>query len=419
MSEKKRARRIAADEAHAWARNLRLGNAHAKYVLCMLTLYVNGEGICFVSVPQLAEDCELAPDTIRRRLIWLEQVGVLVRRAQWIDDNGRRNAEARGRRTSDEIALLINADVAGIEQAATSSADPSSVPPSAVPGAGVQGADEPGSGDGVDSVSPPAGTRLAPALPPGAESSEPEPEQEEESPPTPPPGGISENLDDGEGKPFSNFVAEYPDQIVTNYPLAQRIWSALTEAERDAAILGAKGYARYVRNERDEGRNRPIKDAHRWLQDRMWQGYVESGKNVDADQRRAAKMFEAIEGGPEWKAWMLFYRIVGSDIPAWRRRGATGKEIANLPSQWPPIGNVFDGRETLYRIYQGTPEFAAWMRKLREVEGIRISLRTDFKDGKYLSYLIVPSQWPPSKDGKIYSTGPPTSSTDDKKAVNQ
>lgn len=41
---KRRPRRVAADEAHAWARNLRLHNSLAKLVLCMVTGYVNGEG---------------------------------------------------------------------------------------------------------------------------------------------------------------------------------------------------------------------------------------------------------------------------------------------------------------------------------------------------------------------------------------
>src|SRR5882672_4611620 len=50
---KRRPRRIAADEAHAWARNLRLNNAQAKLVLSMLTLYVDGDGYCFVGIPQL------------------------------------------------------------------------------------------------------------------------------------------------------------------------------------------------------------------------------------------------------------------------------------------------------------------------------------------------------------------------------
>src|SRR4051812_29647747 len=109
-SNKRRPRRIAADEAHAWARNLRLGNPYAKLVLCMLTLYVDGDGHCFVSVNQLAEDCEFAAETVRKRLAWLETVGAVARFAQWVDEHGRRNSEGRGRRTSDEIRLLIDAD---------------------------------------------------------------------------------------------------------------------------------------------------------------------------------------------------------------------------------------------------------------------------------------------------------------------
>jgi pyocin large subunit-like protein len=80
-SAKRRARRIAADEAHSWARNLKLNNPHAKLLLCMLTQYVNGDGICWVSVPTLSEDCELAQNTIRSRLNWLEEIGVIVSHA--------------------------------------------------------------------------------------------------------------------------------------------------------------------------------------------------------------------------------------------------------------------------------------------------------------------------------------------------
>ena len=53
MSAPRRKRRIAADEAHAWARNLRLRNPYAKLILSMLTLYVNGEGECYASVNAL------------------------------------------------------------------------------------------------------------------------------------------------------------------------------------------------------------------------------------------------------------------------------------------------------------------------------------------------------------------------------
>jgi hypothetical protein len=115
---KRRPRRIAADEAHAWARNLRLNNPLGKLTLSMLTLYVDGEGSCFVSIEQLAEDTELAADTVRKRLAWLEAIGALARFPQWVDASGRRNGDGRGRRTSDEIRLLITADEGEIESRA-------------------------------------------------------------------------------------------------------------------------------------------------------------------------------------------------------------------------------------------------------------------------------------------------------------
>ena len=54
VARKPRPRRIASDEAHAWARNLRLHNSLAKLVLSMVTGYVNGDGICYVGIEALA-----------------------------------------------------------------------------------------------------------------------------------------------------------------------------------------------------------------------------------------------------------------------------------------------------------------------------------------------------------------------------
>ncbi|WP_409188426.1 helix-turn-helix domain-containing protein [Bradyrhizobium sp. RDM4] len=92
---KRRARRIAADEAHAWARNLRLNNPHAKLTLSMTSLYVDGDGFCFVSIQTLADDTELSTQTVRNRLAWLEEIGAIARLPQWIDEFGRRNGEGR------------------------------------------------------------------------------------------------------------------------------------------------------------------------------------------------------------------------------------------------------------------------------------------------------------------------------------
>ena len=79
---------------------------NAKTVLRALALYVNGEGSCFVGIDQLSDDTDLSADTVRRRLVWLEQIGAIVRLTQWLDENGRRNSEGRGKRTSDEIRLF-------------------------------------------------------------------------------------------------------------------------------------------------------------------------------------------------------------------------------------------------------------------------------------------------------------------------
>lgn len=120
-----RRRRIASDEAHAWARNLRLGNPFAKLVLSMLSLYVDGDGYSFVGINQLAEDCELSADTVRRRLDWLEDEAKVIRRTpQWIDESGMRNGNGRGRRTTDKILLLTGE--AGQREAISPSPQPGS-----------------------------------------------------------------------------------------------------------------------------------------------------------------------------------------------------------------------------------------------------------------------------------------------------
>jgi hypothetical protein len=82
----------------------------------MLSLYVDGDGFCFVSIPTLADDTELSAQTVRNRLAWLEQIGAIARLPQWIDEYGRRNGDrSQGRRTSDLIRLMIDADEDEIE----------------------------------------------------------------------------------------------------------------------------------------------------------------------------------------------------------------------------------------------------------------------------------------------------------------
>jgi Helix-turn-helix domain len=114
MKAKRPPRRLATQEARAWAAEVRVGDPHAKSVLLALTHYVNDEFTCYVSIDQLASDTEVHSDTVRRRLALLEQIGAITRTPQWVE-NGQRNAEKRGKRTTDLIKLQVDVDTSSIK----------------------------------------------------------------------------------------------------------------------------------------------------------------------------------------------------------------------------------------------------------------------------------------------------------------
>ncbi len=212
-SAKRRPRRIAADEAHSWARHLRLRNPGAKDVLKSLSIYVDGEGYCWVSIPTLADDLEMSPDTIRRRLAWLEMVGAISREAQWIDEYGARNGQQRGRRTTDKIRLLFEADVDAIEaRAAGEMVD--------VENDVVSRASDPSK---LRGSGPPVGTRLGldrPSQSCEGLISEPEPEGS----PVAPLGGASElsqDQDESEPEHFAEAWDAWPAKLRRDLALAE------------------------------------------------------------------------------------------------------------------------------------------------------------------------------------------------------
>jgi helix-turn-helix protein len=208
---RRRAPRFASDSAHAWARNLRLGNVQAKLILSMLALYVDGEGMAFVGIPSLAEDCELSADTVRRRLAWLEEIGAISRHPQWIDEYGRRNGDARGKRTSDLIKLLYENDTDLIEQRAAGVAPETPVVSTAISPSWQQGLNQ-----GENPVSPSAALGQPSHCGEGL-ISEPEPE----SSPLPPSRGASETISDQEEpEHFGPAWAAWPGHEVMRRDLA-------------------------------------------------------------------------------------------------------------------------------------------------------------------------------------------------------
>src|SRR4051794_37561610 len=102
--------KIGSDRARVWARELPLRNCGAKAILLALANYVDDDGSSCVSLATLASDTDQSEATVRRKLQWLEGLGVVARFSRWIDDAGRVNQEGKGRRTWDRIRPIYDID---------------------------------------------------------------------------------------------------------------------------------------------------------------------------------------------------------------------------------------------------------------------------------------------------------------------
>lgn len=383
-TKRRRARHVASDEAHAWARSLPLNNPNAKTVLRALALYVNGEGSCFVGIDQLSEDTDLSADTVRRRLVWLEQIGAIVRLHQWLDANGRRNSEGRGKRTTDEIRLLLDADAEEIERAAkgdgqsenidNSSTETTSISPSSVLG-------QPHAGE---TVSP------TPALGQPSQScdhltSEPEPE----SPPKPPSGGSV----DIEG--WKEFQEDWQEPILRQ-SLAQQVWVALTADERSLARRAARGYVAHRKAQRKPPN---AIGAHLFLKERdAWPAYAERAPGeigysggIPSDSVEAS----AIRG---------LFAVANAAAPFEHKNRIVFQ--GKITPQLLAFADV--GERAAWRWLEAGKHIAAWSEFLNaNVQAARrpfVVTRT--VDGQERRGIWVPWNYPPSVDGKIYDWPP-------------
>lgn len=389
--EKRRPRRIAADEAHAWARNLRLHNSLAKLTLCMTTGYVNGEGICFVGIESLAEDTELSPDTVRKRLGWLEGIGVIARFPQWIDAAGRRNGEGKGRRTSDEIRLLLNADPDEIERRAKGN------------DGGDSGAPDPSPQQGLnhdqDSVSPPVAL-CQPSDSGKGLTSEPEPEVRT---PNPLSGGVQAIEGDQELEPdVAAFRDKYPAPI-TNLPRLRNVLAAMTAPERTQVLTAVEGYANFIAGCQRKGKPRAVKDADRWVAGGLWQGYVATGAQAQANAQRISVATDSAIG----TAWATINRI-GHATPL------ESSGLYHLPRSLNPqemaLSRAPPESQWLFVPAEEGNRVRAWNDLIAGALAgrARPSLVWERNPGGRRGFM-APYAWPPRVDGSL-CTGPPQES---------
>lgn len=414
----RRRRRIASDEAHAWARNLKLYNPYAKSVLRALASYVDEFGSCHPGISTIAADTDLSDDTVRKRLKFLEEVGAIVRFPRWRDEQGRENTDGRGKRTTDDIRLLIDSDPEDVEARANGESVPD------------QGSDDT-NGEGEGGPLPQRGLNSdaemrspAPALGQPSDSrkgliSEPEPE---DSPQAPLAGGcepVPETEQASEPEHFAEFWQSYPEHEVmaTSRSKALALFRSMTSLEREHARVAVLLLADQLRKLK-----RKPKNAHLWLQAKGWQEYP-NAKLPEATS--APEPVWYADDDPEIAALRVAHSIARLSPPNLRgREGHVGNWIKRLC----PLGadllalTAFtpeDCDQFAHLVEEGSNEFGAWRTKLskwigHEVGAIKIWLEPhnpeihdvpfshpSHRFRKAAKGFRVPWRWPPRKDGTL------------------
>ncbi|MPZ58453.1 MAG: hypothetical protein GEU91_18565 [Rhizobiales bacterium] len=430
----RRKRRIAADEAHSWARNLRLHNSLAKLVLSMLTLYVDGDGACFVGIEALAEDTELSPDTVRKRLAWLEQVGVVARFPQWLDGSGRRNGEGRGKRTSDEIRLLLDVDPDTIEARA--------VGDSIADGAASDAEISPRSQQGLNPPGETAGPALALGQPSSCSEGSDSSNLNLKIPPLPPlPGGTcgdnhegeaseaKEASESGEIEGWAEFATAFEgDDVPMMRPsIAKTVFAALSADERRRVTRAAVGLVLHRTKDRKPGAKPSAQTFIREIA--AWDSWV---KHAPPEP---VAMMTFVRGSEEFRAYAVYSMIVRrlvitADSVSVPRAKAQAPEIMALAQFADAHGHI--DRTNWLHLDPGDigdkQRIAAWRERIQRWTGYWIELESvplceadgtpkvsiQEWNGQQLTFpvkrdmLIVPCPWPPRKDGTILeTTGPP------------
>jgi hypothetical protein len=412
---RRRRDRIGADQARVWARQLELRNPHAKAILLAVANYMNEDGSAWPGVTTISRDTDLAEETVRRRMVWLEQIGAIALFKRWRDENGVANYDGNGKITSSEIRFLFDADVAEIERRARG--DTTSSP---VHGTGLTPNRSPLPHTGLTAeASPVPGTGLNPASPPPVPQQPPTDEAPEQgeiagaatgyedlelanselsnNPPYPPSGGAPLLFDDRREGRFQAFRSAYPIPL-TDERRTREVFGVITDHELDDVVTGSLGYAAFLKAEADRGRPRPAKDAHRWLSNRQWTGYIAAGQHAE----EVAQWRHIDEGSEQWVAWEIFYRCCGRlGFSDHQISGLEPKRRAFVPCAWPPVGRGLNPDQRTWKIaFHGTGQFAAWCRRLQELPKTAIGTpsRKDPADDRLKASLLVPTEWPPSKN---------------------
>jgi hypothetical protein len=377
-----------------WAASHKWGGCSGRAAIYAIANHANDLYFCWARQETLAEESEQSTDSVGRRI------------GEFVASGEVRRIKLRrfGRRTHDFLILkpspYFAAPIEDIEQfiprgcdimddaAPTDATAPCG---SADQGEALVPSQEADSDATATCGSAESGTEDATLPQPAAHATalvrqqEPLSEPKEDSPPTPPLGGRSKNISDDKRASFERFAKAYPAPIV-DYEATLRLWASMTDADNEDAIKGVRGYARYLADLASKGRTRNVKDAHRWLRNKQWIGFLTTAA-AEQDEQEPTRVW-VLEDSDDAAKWAVFNRICGRE-----NRFINGRML--VPTQRPPP--VGDGRGCWIIAVEGTGQFAAWLRRLREGGQGVIGLRQFKIDGRWQRGLMVPTEWPPPR----------------------
>lgn len=344
---------------------------------------------CWPSVSLLADEAGVTERQVRRYIGQLRDAGLIE-----ID-------QLQGDRRSNLYRLLIGqkamaamkADmVSGIADAASMKSDTcedvvsqmsaiSSGDEYRTSAAEIADIDDKNSGHHARALSEPKGTQREPSLSTrGVGEREPVPNSDDEH----------------AEQTFAELAQRYGVNGAMQINRARAAWRKLSRSERKAA-LGA--VAEYLDSRKAAGRTMQP-DIANWIVSKAWQDVVEARKLRKAIEVSGPSTgFLAGEGSEQWQAWLTYHRCRGATgIPEYAiERHAAGRMLRTR-EEWPPVGRGLDPeRASWVLVAEGTPQFAAWIARLREGPGGAIGLQTADVDGRNVRGLRVPQEWPPSK----------------------
>jgi hypothetical protein len=386
-------------QAITWVDSLTVGDAGAKAVLFCLANYANHEsGSCFPGLARIARSTELTERHVKRKIGFLEEHGFI------------RVSKARDRRVNAYQLMIPPYFLAMCEGAQAPGPDEpelSQMSPIANTSDDASMTYE----DGMSQMSPitdrghlqPEKGTSAAEIGDISSRSRTQITHRTLSPQSPPPGAERERIETD----FQNLLGAYGVDASTAIGDARRIWSALTDAERARALAAVDAY---IAARAAAGRTKPVA-LDNWLRRKAWED-VEEAARVAAKKPSEAKGagFTAKAGSEEFEAWTVFHRLRGAPgIPAYALKRIGGVECAIVRNQWPPIGRGIDAdTRSWLEVTQGTPNYAAWMRRLDEVGGGPVALGSATIAGRMVRVLRVPTEWPPAK-----GTGPSSAETEE------